>query len=500
MCQKLFLYTILAFCSLKTTAQDAPTDTVELARSLAYEKKFNEADQLLTIYNASGQNVYGLWLQAQVAYWKNEIARSEELYAQAINAFPEENGLKLSFGKMLWEAAQFKKARTQLENFLLSAPGHIEATMLLAYLDYWNSHTANAKKRLVGLLEREPENVEAQKLYAEISGSSAPVVALELQNLSDDQVLRSNTFNAKANWNKSGLFSPGIQVYKSAFSLDTKGESKITSGLQVGNIFRLNYGKTTLNIEGGVFNADSRAFFTGSLRLLQKLPANLYFDINASRQPYQFTLASIRTPFTFTTMGAALGYNKQDKWLAQTGYLIQGFNDGNKIGALYGWLLFPVINRSVIVMHGGYSFNYANAEKNAFVPIQTMTAVAATQSLYSRVAGVYNPYFTPQEQTVHALLASVKGNLSKAVNLRIKGSVGVWAEAQNPYLMLDEARNSYFINKFYSPQKYTPIELESKLQINMQRKVSLSVAYLYSSLFFYNRHQGNFGLSYRFIK
>src|SRR5262245_9732093 len=87
------------------------TDTIALARSSAYQKDFEKADQLLTKYNANHSDFHGLSLHAQVLYWMKAFNRSIEVYEKAIQSFPQPSSLYLDYARVEFNLGKLSKTR-----------------------------------------------------------------------------------------------------------------------------------------------------------------------------------------------------------------------------------------------------------------------------------------------------------------------------------------------------------------------------------------------------
>ncbi|MBA2746082.1 MAG: hypothetical protein H0U44_07655 [Flavisolibacter sp.] len=498
--KKLFLLCLFAF-SYTGFSQKKSIDTVEYARSLAMQKRYEDAHELLKVYNMANHNVYALWLHAQVNYWMQNFSEAEEIYEKAIKDFPGVHGLALSYGEMLWEIGKFKESKPVLEHYIAKEPGNARANMLLAYMHFWNTEPGAAKEKLVAVLKKEPTHAEALQLKSAIEFTHAPNISLEGSLLSDDQELNRKQLLVTAGWLASKRFAPALKFTfaDNQYGKDTKVKNQ-TYSLLAGNTFRFNFAKTLLNVEAGFFNSGQENFLIGALKFTQKFSPNLNAHLHVSMQPYQYTLASINNPFTYTTAGVGLGYNKNDKWTGEAGYLLQSFEDGNKINNLFGWFLFPIISNQTFRLQGGYAYSYANAEINKFIPAKSLNEIASSQPPLTQVEGVYDPYFTPMDQHVHSLLLLIRSSLSKTINLQFKAGAAVLGKALNPYLMLDKNGSQFSITKTFHPHNYTPFELQAGLNAALNRKIMLHGNYNFNSLLFYNSHLVNLGLAYRFIK
>ena len=162
-------------------------------------------------------------------------------------------------------------------------------------------------------------------------------------------------------------------------------------------------------------------------------------------------------------------------------------------------MLAPIINKNNFTLKGGYAFNHSNADNNTFTSIKPLNSVVQTTAVGNAVEGYYNPYFTPNNQSIHSLLASVGIKLSGIVNFSSRFNIGVAASADNPNLTLNKNQATFSVNKTYTRQSYTPIDFQNELSIRLSDQVLLSGLYGYTKLLFYTVNQEAIQLKYAFI-
>jgi hypothetical protein len=91
-----------------------------------------------------------------------------------------------------------------------------------------------------------------------------------------------------------------------------------------------------------------------------------------------------------------------------------------------------------------------------------------------QISGIYSPYFTPMKQHTNSVIVMVKIHPIKFMYIDLKGDVGVYAQAQNPYLYLDEKPvDGYFINSGFAKQVFHPYKLSANVDFKIGRKVTL---------------------------
>lgn len=492
---------LMVFIFFTGYAQDiAITDTIEYARSKAYQKDFAEADRLLSSYSKSNTDINALRLHAQVLYWMKEFDRSAMIYENALKAFPDVTVVKLDYGRMLWELNKLPKATLLLNDYLATDKQNAEANILLAYINYWKGDIKTAKDKLATVLLYYPHNETALAIWKEINEATAPFLKVGGNYASDDQPLKKAGFSAEAGWYKSWWFSPDVRF--DSYQFNAEGSTYNSFWVQAGNKLFFGHSGLTLNFKGGLFShaTGQNALFTGAGAVTLKLSKAISLSAGIERLPYQYTITSIKIPVMEQLSSIAINLNKNNKWLGKAAFELQGFDDLNKIQTAYLWLLIPVIDKNNFKLKTGYAFNYSNADKNTFTASQPLSTLIATTTVGSAVAGYYNPYFTPSKQTVHSLLAAAEIQFSKNVKFTSRASVGVVAHAYNPELILNKNPGNIFsINKTSINQSYTPIDFNNELNIKLSKRISSAVQYGYSRLLFYTINQGSIHLKYAFI-
>ena len=173
------------------------------------------------------------------------------------------------------------------------------------------------------------------------------------------------------------------------------------------------------------------------------------------------------------------------------------FRDGNTIRQAYAWLLVPALRLPAFTLDGGYAFSYSDASVNTFSPIDPLSVLLTRPE---SIGGFYNPYFTPENQQVHSLLAIAKIEVSKKASFVAKATVGVLASAGNPYLYIRTDYSATFeVSRGFDSERFHPLELQGEMRLKVSRQLSLSGSYVFGRLFFYQRHQGNLALKYLFV-
>jgi hypothetical protein len=150
----------------------------------------------------------------------------------------------------------------------------------------------------------------------------------------------------------------------------------------------------------------------------------------------------------------------------------QRFPDGNTVQTAYAWALGPVLDRWKVKVQAGYAFSYGHAPENRF-----------------RTDGTYDPYFTPRHQVIHSLLGLLQYQPAEHWHFSVRGSAGVWANADIPYFYPGNGPQG--MNGFvrdYARDRFFPLEISGEVRRGIGDRSSLSLTYTYQQLLFYKQH------------
>lgn len=498
--KKLAAFFLFLFIFLQVRSQTTQrVDTIDLARSIAYEKKFSAADSLLGHYNKDNNDINGLRLHAQVLYWMKAFDRSIAVYEKALALFPHEKIVHLEYGRILFNLNKMTKARQFLDTYVKHDSLNAEANILLSYIDFWQGHIQAAKKRSLFLLQHYPGNAEAQDILKQIRYNTSPYLKTGIDFLSDDQPRDGVNYTIEGGVYKSWFFSPVLQAtiyqFNATDSIYNSSWFRIKNTIQGASGFSLVFG-------GGLFHhgAARSTHVTGSVEAAQVIAKRFSLNAGYEKKPYQYTIASLKNMVLEAVSSFSLSYNKNDKWLGKSGYESHHFKDDNKVNTFYFWLLAPLLHKNGFSLKGGYAYSYAHADKNNLIPGQPLNKIISSTALHGPVQGMYDPYFTPQNQMIHSLLASIRIGLSKTASFASRASISISATADNPGLTLEKKANQFYIEKKYETTKYNPSTWVSELQVGLSKKFFISANYTLEHLLFYTNNQGGIQLKYLFLK
>jgi hypothetical protein len=492
--KNLFLFFNLTTIVTTIYCQNVAVDTMEMALVKVNEKKYSEANNLLTYYNNNHSNKFSIQLQAQILFWLKNFKKSAQLYEYGITQYPNYYELKLDYARMLFQLNNIQKARKLFLEYLAQDEKNVEANLSVAWIDLYNGKFSLAQKRVQNIASNFPDNKEIRKVLLGINELTAPYVKLRVGYYKDDQPMHQSFIEPEIGVYKSWLLSPFV---KTSLNQQSTTQSYTTTWFSTGNKLYLAASKTNVELAAGYFRSKNfQGEVTWKLLLNQKISNNFSLVAGTEKKQYQYTAASVETPFLYQLFEAGINFNKNNKWLGKAGIENQYFKNGNTVSSLYTWLLAPLVNKKGFNLKTGYSFSYAHSDKNTFIPEKTLTPPLIPSMT---IEGKFDPYFTPNQQFVHAALISVNIPVSSSVNCTIRASVGFFARANQPVLFVDNnGTGPSFVNKTYYTLHYTPLEMFSELNFKLSNQFYLTSSYAYNSFIFFKSGVGNMHLKYLF--
>lgn len=479
----------------------AQNDSIESARKLSYEKKYEEALILLKSFEKNHPNeINSVRLHAQVLYWMKEYKAALELCETFLKANPNSDFLKLDYGRMLFNLQRWSKAKLILTNYLATDASNVEAQNMLATITFWQGKIANSKTQFNSVLQNYPSNEWALDYLSQLKLATAPYVKITGGYNSDTQPFSNSNGGLEAGIYKSNLLSPKINFLFQNY--DSSGIKRNSYAAAISNKFFFSGIGTEINVSAGMVQplGDTSVNWIGSFEVSKQLLKNLSLSVSAARKNYQYTLSNFHKAILHNDYSAALTYYKEKKWSAQTAYTELHFDDKNTIKQYYAWLLSPALQFSKFEFYLGYNFNFATSKNNRYNLTASPEESIVQYDSTGKIPVLYTPYFTPQNQVIHSAIAKLIIKPSVNFLVALHASYGFSAKADSPYLYFDNNENGQLIIvRDYFSQKYTPLELSGKLNYKISTRVSIEANYVYSKAFFFENNAFNLSLKYIFL-
>jgi|GEM_PF-2046935 len=476
-------------------------ESLDTARYFINNKQLNKAENILKTYHKNYPNeVNGIRLYAQVAYWQNELELAYSLFEtyMANPKNPYQSELVLDYSRMLFEQYQLIKAMALLTEYIKKDTTNAEAFDMMGTISYWQGKPISAKQYFDKVIKLYPTNDWANKYEGEIIDESAPYIQFHSGYTSDTQPLKVLDLGVEAGVYHSALWNPKIAFAMQDFTI--AGVSKNAYLLSIGNTFSIQSTKTTITPTIGLYKtiAGDTTKFTRSLAVNQKL--NKYFSVtvNAARLPYTYTISGVQGAVVEDKYQGSLSYDNPKGFSGKVGYIYDQFMDDNNVQTAYLWALSPEIKASIFSFKLGYAFNYANALHSRYASTESVGEVISNYGKTTAIDGIYSPYFTPLNQQVHSLLANVSVKLSKKLSIAVSSNTGVYGTGDAPYLYLQQVGTSLSFGSGASQTRFIPVKINGNINYNISKQLSLQFYYTYTKTFYYTSNAASVNLKYRF--
>jgi tetratricopeptide (TPR) repeat protein len=463
-------------------------DTLKQAQYLSEQRGTKEALALLSGYHQDHpKDLYTNWIYAQTAYKAGNFRLSKELYLAAIEISPDNAGLQLEFAKSLLSRGDIDKAGEYIKHCTALDGNNPEPWYYLASIDYWKGDYNKALTLVNNLLIHVPDYKPASKLKDEILVQQSPWLSLDGNYSSDDQPMNMLNPVLKGGWSRSNLLGPDFEFRVPVSFQDSGNFTGI--GFNAGNNFYFRKSDLRLYLNAGLFNHTSLGTvgWTADLKLTKILLNKMLLWAEFQRNPYLMTLSSLKIPLFENDLRIGFTWNDPDRWNGQVSVVNSTFStDNNNVVAIGGWVLAPKINAGRFGFQFGYGYAYSTSAENRFVPEKTLSEIISNWNDSTSVKGIYNPYFTPNDQNVHSVIALINFRAAKSVNISLKINGGVYATAMYPYLYLDQnADDSLFIDRQYIHRTFHPLDISAGFTWQITNQWDLSAELIYNSTIYY---------------
>lgn len=495
---KALVISVLLCLAADSIAQDdLLSATIDSALLLRDNSKFEEASAVLDDFNNKYPgNIAVMRLYAETLFWMKDYNEAAQVYEESIRMNPDNLDVKYEYAILLFDRGRYERAKEQLDVYTDNNPGVAGAESLLGITNYYLGNFKEADEHLEKSLLINPSDKRTREIYRQVLRIVKPWLSAVVTFTDDSQPLKRWAPALQAGWYRSHLLNLTFLLDFQNYSSESIQTNRINFQLQ--NSFQFPKAGFSAKISAGTFYAsvDQSIDFTWGISLGQKIVKYLNVRAGAERSPYTYTLISLENPFSRNMYRFSLAWEKPKSWNAHAGYIGEYFPDENNIQTLYVWAVSPAISFSVIELYFGYSFNYANAKESRYVPEKSLKDIIEDFQPDTKITGIYDPYFTPNNQYANSVLANFYIIPSKNITIKLHAAAGFYARAMNPYLYLDKDNNGNIVLKegFYQ-ESFTPLDLGINLDADLSDKIILKASYTYLQTFFFNSN--NFLLSFK---
>lgn len=479
----------LLFLEVSPVHSQTIADTLELVNNLHRNKQIEASERLLAVYHKNHRDDFNsIWLYAQTEYWLKHFKRSGILYEQGIRLQPANAYFQLDYARMLLNTGRYKRSRYWLNKLkdypLTSTAARIE----LAKIDYWRGDNLRAKKQAGELLEISAD-ADLQRLFADISVAAAPWVKFNTGFQNDTQPLQNVSFSLESGVALNHFFSPYAGAYLPVFI--HAGSAVHSKMFVLGNRTNFSSLGAAFSYNAGLvqYPGDHSSDWISRVSLDQRILKHLSLTIERERKPYFNTVTSIDTVVVTRRFFASLNLNNDGGVSGKIGFEKNSFEDENDVSTAYGYLLSPPIKLGKVNILLGYSYAYHDAREDRFRPAESLPEIIASQGKGNSIAGYYDPYFTPLQQSIHSAVFSFLIHAGPAVKLGMNVSPAFMASTWNPYFYLEsKGVGKYTLVKDYSKISFHPVEGSAYLEWKTGKKFMMRAEYAYRHTFFYESH------------
>jgi tetratricopeptide (TPR) repeat protein len=491
---------LLLFTATNSMAQsNLLNSTLDSARNLRNNGHFDEAVKTLEAFNAQHpDNTWLLQLYAETLFWLKDYEKADSVYRRAIEVYPNNFELKYEYALFLFDRGNYEETRSLLTLYVENRPDNPGAESMLGIANYYLGNFKDAENHLNKSLALNPSDQKTKQVYSEVSHVVKPWIKGSVLYTDDSQPMSQWKPSVAGGWYQSHFINLSFAADFRNFSEDSTHSSM--AGFTILNHFA--FPKAGFNAAvsaGGFYTFINKAVdFTWSIQLDKTFLKNLHLKAGGEHSPYTYTIASIRNPFLRNRFNFSLSWETTQSWNADLGYIGEYFPDDNSVQTTYFWFLSPSMKFSVFSANIGYAFNYADAKESRYVSEQSLQEIVEDYQPDKKITGVYNPYFTPNNQFSNSVLANVYIHPSLSTSIKLHASVGVYARAMNPYLYLGKKNGNTIIKEEFYQEKFTPLDLGINFNADLSESIMLNFSYQYLQTFYYNSNNFEAGLKIYF--
>lgn len=445
---------------------------VERARQLVEQGHYGRASGVLSEYlKRHPDRPRVRWLLAKTLYWQARFDAARREYVRALEALPEEPGLRVDYGRFLVGTGQMEKAREVLEE----------------------------------ALRIDPDRPEARRLLTEVQRTTAPWLSAGAEYRNDSQPLLNRSLSLEA-----GLpLGRRVAVSLRAVPRQLAGSAGEWRGVRSGTgALRVDWpGPLETQLELGRLRHVSagRSDWIGEGRLVARLGEGVALAGGAERWNYRYTTGVLDTALFVESASAVLRRERPAGWGGELVGRVERFPDGNRIRSGHLWVLAPVWSEAGDAFRLGYAFRLADSDRSTFR--STSSTTGATLSHRSGppfgggtdggggtvVEGTYRPYYTPEDVLSHSGVAALLVEAGEDVTLSADGAVGIHATEHVPGGVSSGSVTSWV------ERSYRPWRLRGRLRVEPSRGTELRLHARYREGAYFRVFEASVRWTYRFL-
>ncbi len=492
---KFFLISILVafFFNAAVNAQN-----INDIKKLMEQGRYAEAAAMLKpLYNAGNSDSGTAWLYAIALHESGKVDEAQKIYWQLAHDFPYNNDIKIDRIHKLMDAGRLDEAEYLLQTTMNAVPEYYRFLSHLAMVKiaWWRGDYDKALEQVDKALYIYPTEKSAGEWKRKIIEKRSNYLTTDFHYTTDDQPLDLWHPSVKADFYFNSHFTAGVDAGYPSYSYGSSG--KAIPLLRVRATYRFIPATTDVSVNAGVFSApDSPVKPIYGISIGHRFAPHWEARLSYQTQPYTATVYAVENPLVYSRAYFHVAWENpggiQAKALATTG----SYQDTPYSGyTLAAWALSPPARWKALSFRAGYGFNYSNSDENAFVSRDGLEEIMDSWTEDLTVTGVYNPVFTPSNQTVHSLVALLDMKISENTSIQLKGGYGIAAKTDAPYLYLDsDGQGNTYIARDFARTQYHPAEAEMRFYTRFTDGLQGGLYYQYMKTFYYHRNTAGINL------
>jgi tetratricopeptide (TPR) repeat protein len=463
------------------------TDTLSVVKQLNEKGKYKKAEKLLTpYYKRHPGNLNAQWIYAQTTYLAGHFKKSTAAYEDAIAWHPENYTLRLDYAKKLTDLGEFDKAVLIFNLYLTYDSDASDAHEGLAKIAYWETNYETALNETDKVLKMQPNNASVSDLRNDIMVAKSPWLKIDLGGYQDDQPMQRISPSVESGFMVDPLANLYFGLNAPVFLIDKK--TYIAPWIFAGDKMIFARAGSELNINAGIIELPTSKFSgTGDLQLHKTFAKHLVLSVQAAHQPYLNTRSNMDNPIMQLHYSFATEWNDPKSWQGRASFDVNHFyTEGNFIYTASAWVMTPPLVLSVFDFRAGYGYNYSTSKESRFVSTKSVSEIVADWETDTEIPGVYNPYFTPNQQSVHSAILAIVIHPVKSFSFGGKVNAGFYSKTDNPYLYLDkDAEENIVIERGFSRMFFHPVEANAYINARLCPTTNIKLEYIFMRTNFY---------------
>ena len=463
-------------------------DTFALAKDLGEQKEYKKSLQLYKSYYSNHQkDLYAGWMLANALFDITNYDESKEIYSKLIKLFPEDIDLGLDYSVKMTDMGEFDKAIDHLSKIKNKLPKDylFAAEKTLAKIYLWKGDYDKSLIYVNKALDIYSNDQEVLKIRYDIKLARSNWLKIDANYFADDQPLVSMTPNIEMGLYHNYKLSSGVRLQLPIY---TKGYNNYYGqGLSGLVTYRLLKSKMDVSINGGIFKFPSEEYdFTGGINIRKNLFKYSVIDVNIQRKPYLAINPNDKKTLQ-NIFVISLKWDKPDSWTGKLSFNFYQFPAvDNSYYSASSWLLSPSVQLFGLNIRLGYGFNYSDSKRSNFVPKESIDNILSDFDYLSVIKGVYNPFFSPNEQLVNSAVIAMSYKPTQNLSIGFNVNYGFLAKTNSPYFYIHEADNGELsiVQEFFR-DNYNPLQIDSNISYVFSSGITVTAYHTYQSTNYY---------------